>query len=544
MSNSCDSVRIKYKGDGTQKQFTFPFTYMSWYDVTVGLWDDVKKQYVDQANKFVFANATTVEFLTAPPAPSDSSIFNIIIGRDTDITQMKASFFPGSSIRAEDLNDDFDRLRLAIQEGRCAIEAKISELQIDFWGKKSVRLRNNFRNPQTPFDTIYRIDQEARYWSSSGDQEAIPTSGAISARLDPYVQDNLPQNPATQQPGKQWLNTDDCWDSYWNEQANAWVAYVNTGPRGEQGPAGPTGPEGPNGPPFNIKGYISDGPWAEPNPKDKGDMYVVNGLISGFPGGGTPTLGEVITYTGTAWINIGNISGPQGIKGDKGDKGDQGIQGIQGIKGDKGDQGPIGLKGDTGVQGIKGDTGSTGPTGPTGPKGDQGHQGVQGPRGIQGEQGIQGPEGPSGLGFNFKSSVPTFANLPPNPSPDDAHLVLDTNDLYIWNGSTWINAGPIVGPKGEQGPAGPQGMQGPQGLQGANGVDGPAGPTGPQGAEGPQGVQGVAGPQGIEGSKGDKGDQGLQGIQGPDGPKGDQGAQGERGPQGPFFDLAALPELP
>jgi hypothetical protein len=35
---------------------------------------------------------------------------------------MIATYYPGSSIRAQDLNDDFDQLRFAIQEGRCDLE--------------------------------------------------------------------------------------------------------------------------------------------------------------------------------------------------------------------------------------------------------------------------------------------------------------------------------------------------------------------------------------------------------------------------------------
>ena len=45
---------------------------------------------------------------------------------------MIATFYPGSSIRAQDLNDDFDQLRLAIQESKCAVENFRDELGDDF----------------------------------------------------------------------------------------------------------------------------------------------------------------------------------------------------------------------------------------------------------------------------------------------------------------------------------------------------------------------------------------------------------------------------
>ena len=43
-----------------------------------------------------------------------------------------------------------------------------------------------------------------------------------------------------EQPGKGWENTDKCWSSYWNDGADAWVAYVNTGPRGSSRSSGST----------------------------------------------------------------------------------------------------------------------------------------------------------------------------------------------------------------------------------------------------------------------------------------------------------------
>ena len=524
-STACDSVRIRYKGNGAQKQFTFPFTYMHWYDVTAAIWDETKKEYVDQKNKFVFANATTIEFLSAPPAPLDPTRYHILIRRATSLEQMIATFYPGSSIRAEDLNDDFDQLRLAIQEGRCSIEAKLSDLQTEFWGKKSIRSRVDYSKPEPPFDVIYRRDQEEGYWRPDGDQEAVATTGAIAARHDNIVQDNVPVNPVQQQKGKKWINTVDCWEGYWEPQADAWVAYVNTGPRGAQGATGATGPTGPPGPPLNIVGYMNAGPWAEPSPKAKGDIYLVTGNITGFPGGGTPANGDALLYTGTVWNNIGQIRGPigpQGVKGDTGATGPQGIQGIQGVKGDKGDTGSIGPEGPiglTGPQGVKGDGGPVGPIGP------QGVQGIPGPQGLQGSTGATGPTGPSGVGINYKGALADVSQLASvvNPTPNDGYLTLDTGHMHVWTGTDWLNIGALSGP---------------QGAQGAKGD------TGPQGIQGIQGERGPIGSQGIQGLKGDKGDKGDTGSTGPQGLKGDTGSTGATGPQGPLIDIRTLPELP
>jgi hypothetical protein len=282
MSNPCESVRIKYKGNGTQKLFTFPFTYMHWYDITVGVWDESKKAYIDQKNKFVFANATTIEMLEAPQAPTDPDRFNVIIARATDLSQMEAVFYPGSSIRAEDLNDDFDQLRLAIMEGRCAIEGALDQIKTDFWAKKSIRARKNFLVAEDGLDTVYRKDQEEGFWSTDGEQDAVATTGAIAARHDVYVQDNLPKSPTIEQLGKQWMNTQENWASFWDDQAGAWIAYHNHGPRGAQGPAGlgPQGPIGPQGVPGPSGPAGPAGPAGTPGAPPTGFLVAGNGVAA------------------------------------------------------------------------------------------------------------------------------------------------------------------------------------------------------------------------------------------------------------------------
>ena len=256
MADECASVSIKYKGDGTQVLYTFPFTYMSYNDIVVFLYDETTKEWESQENKFIFANATTVEFLTPPPAPADPDFNNIWIARKTDLTQMLKEFYPGSAIRAQDLNDDFDQLRLAIQEGRCTLQEGLNTINDSTWH---------------PDETYTEDDQVNGRWVDADDTK-LATSDAIKARHDAYVRPNVPPTVVYQQTGKTWQNTDDCWTSYWQNsvdgEGNAsktWVAYVNTGPRGEQGPQGPpgqsiVGPPGPEGPAGPNGGTFPDAP--------------------------------------------------------------------------------------------------------------------------------------------------------------------------------------------------------------------------------------------------------------------------------------------
>jgi hypothetical protein len=164
---------------------------------------------------------------------------------------------------------------------------------------------------------------------------------------------------------------------------------------------------------------------------------------------------------------------------------------------------------------------NVGPIGPPGPTG---------PQGATGNQGPAGPAGPAGSGINLKGSVPTAGDLPATGNTEgDLWVAADTGHGWAWNGTAWVDIGPIQGPAGPAGPQGPQGATGatgPQGDPGTNGATGPqgptgpTGPTGPDGAKGDQGVQGVAGPQGDPGTPGTPGTTGATGATGPQGPPG------------------------
>ena len=418
----CEATKIEYAGNGRTTKFSFPFSYLHFYDVKAALWDDDKKEYITQTNLYVLSDASTVEFLQAPPAPPAGTPngLNVRIFRGTDLDTMESTFYPGSSIRAQDLNDNFDQVRFSVQETQCNVESNRKDLEEQFWGKFGIGGRDNLATGQSPYDTMYRADAIKGRWYGdtegySEDQDAVPTTGAISARLDPFVQGTLPPsyvaetngllNNYNPSAGKRWVNTDDCWESYWDPTAKAWVAYVNTGPRGAQGDQGVQGDQGIPGPSLLIKGILPAGDWVEPDPKQPGDIWIAGGTITNFPYGGTPVLDDAIAYNGTDWVN----TGPIGIQGNKGDKGDKGDQGIQGAKGD------------------------------------------QGPQGIQG---IQGPIGETGQGLVFKGQVSTSANLPTVGNKiNDAWQAIDTGHYWVWTGAVFVDVGfAVQGPPGPQGP--------------------------------------------------------------------------------------------
>jgi len=95
-----------YTGNGSLTEYSFTFPYLEESDVRVSL------DGVDQAtSEYSFANATTISFNTAP-----ANGVAIRIYRVTATDSAQATFFAGSAIRAQDLNDNNNQLLYATQE--------------------------------------------------------------------------------------------------------------------------------------------------------------------------------------------------------------------------------------------------------------------------------------------------------------------------------------------------------------------------------------------------------------------------------------------
>jgi len=85
-------------------QFNFQFEYANQTDVKVSL-DGV------DTIAYTFANATTIQLNTAP---ADGVVVRIY--RVTDNDNVRAEFYPGSAIRAQDLNNNFEQILYVTQE--------------------------------------------------------------------------------------------------------------------------------------------------------------------------------------------------------------------------------------------------------------------------------------------------------------------------------------------------------------------------------------------------------------------------------------------
>jgi len=99
-------IENNYTGDGSTVLFSFTFEYIEATDIEVSI-DNV----TIATTEYSLANSTTIEFNTAPATGTAVRIY-----RNTTVNEPKATFFPGSAIRAQDLNDNFEQILFVTQE--------------------------------------------------------------------------------------------------------------------------------------------------------------------------------------------------------------------------------------------------------------------------------------------------------------------------------------------------------------------------------------------------------------------------------------------
>jgi hypothetical protein len=229
-----------YTGNGSNKLFSITFPYLDTTDIDVYLNGTLQTI----TTHYFFANATTVEFVAAP-----ANGVSVRIQRDTDNTGNKSTFFPGSSIRAADLNENFDQALFVRQElidtgwnntdqTLEAVETWVSSdayiattqsidqrvdfkidtaLTSDVFGSDGVSITDNSPGSGQitvgltagsvdfdrikPEDVITLAEQTAQ--APAWGDAYVATAAAIAERHDVILSTT---QPTTTQVGKQWLN--------------------------------------------------------------------------------------------------------------------------------------------------------------------------------------------------------------------------------------------------------------------------------------------------------------------------------------------------
>ena len=246
LCHNCDDTRIEYIGNGSQTDYTFPFEYNQREDVEVAEWDEELYHWEVTTSPYVFLNDTTLRFDTAP---ADGQKF--IIYRCTDLTPLPAQFYPGTAIKAQDLNDNFFVIVNAIEEAKCATKRLSDKADEKFWNKISID------HPEGG-ETIYSTDrwqctdeavattqaicdkieeeldrdkitlkenQTGRWVDGDlNDDDHLATGAAITDRLDPFFQEALPPDPnAWRLSGKAWFNNDTMQYRVWDDINKTWI---------------------------------------------------------------------------------------------------------------------------------------------------------------------------------------------------------------------------------------------------------------------------------------------------------------------------------
>lgn len=255
-----------YTGNGSNKLFSITFPYLDTTDIDVYLNGTLQTI----TTHYFFANATTVEFVTAP-----ANGVSVRIQRDTDNTGNKSTFFPGSSIRAADLNENFDQALYVRQElidtswnnTTQTIESvetwvssdayiattQATDQRVDFkidtaltgdvFGSDGVSITDNSPGSGQitvgltagsvdldrikDADIITTAEQDAGSPSWVSDDTKIPTIGASAKRFDTIVQTGTPV-VSNYQVGKTWLQNDaNNTLSIWN--GTTWLGVASGG---------------------------------------------------------------------------------------------------------------------------------------------------------------------------------------------------------------------------------------------------------------------------------------------------------------------------
>jgi hypothetical protein len=224
---SCADVQTIQAGNGSKTQFSFDFPYLFKTEIEVSFWNATTKEWDVKATtdatypwQVTDANPTIVEFTsTAPPSPAtptdpgEPTVDNVRIRRVTNIDDIRALFNPGSAIRSDDLNKNFEQLRYAIQEANCqSVPTELYDFLRDYYWDK--------------YDsTIYSTDT----WVSA--ENKIASTKAVEEHsellFDTIVQTTTPVG-SDWQVGKTWLQNDDNLTlSIWN--GSAWLGIASGG---------------------------------------------------------------------------------------------------------------------------------------------------------------------------------------------------------------------------------------------------------------------------------------------------------------------------
>jgi len=156
-----------YTGNGSTVLFSFTFPYLETTDIKVSLDGS-------NTNAYTLANATTIQFNTAPANDVEIRIY-----RETDDSALNAQFYPGSAIRSQDLNDNFIQTLYLTQESRNNIIGLDGSYTISGqWNFATAPTSSVYPTVDNQFTTKQYVDSLVAGGVSDGNKGDITVSNA------------------------------------------------------------------------------------------------------------------------------------------------------------------------------------------------------------------------------------------------------------------------------------------------------------------------------------------------------------------------------
>ena len=221
---ACTDVQTIQAGNGTKTQFSFDFPYIFKSEIHVYFWNAATKEYDEKLTtdatypwRITDANPTIVEFTgTAPPSPAtpvdpnESTVDNVKIRRITKVDDIRALFNPGSAIRSDDLNKNFEQLRYAVQESNCqGIPDDVDQYLKDYywdnfdetvystetWVSSDAKIATTAAMDQRFQDEATETYTKAELAADNNvipdDDVALPTTGAVKDYVDHAIETDV-----------------------------------------------------------------------------------------------------------------------------------------------------------------------------------------------------------------------------------------------------------------------------------------------------------------------------------------------------------------
>src|SRR6056300_1640652 len=147
-----------------------------------------------ETNLYTFANATTITF-DAGSTPTSGQ--EIRIYRDTNVDALKSTFFAGSSIRAQDLNKNFEQNNFAVQEIKAytwdnetaTIHSDETWVSSDIQIATTAAMDQRFQDEVN--DTLTKAELAALSDVIPDNDDAVPTTGAVKDYVDHVIETDI-----------------------------------------------------------------------------------------------------------------------------------------------------------------------------------------------------------------------------------------------------------------------------------------------------------------------------------------------------------------